>query len=297
MAFEFRRTDRPVASGIRRIALEQIDAALAEIDDPKMPLDDKVHELRKHAKKLRGLLRLIRPGFADYAAENAALREAARALSGLRDTGVLVETHDRLIAATGAPPAPFAPLRAWLVARREAAGAMPGAGEGLAAFRAMLLALRDRAERWEIEGHGFRALAPGLAETWRRASDAMQAVEAAPTGRAIHDWRKRVKDHWYHARLLCPIRPGKMKPHASRAHDLGEMLGDHHDLTVLRQLVGETPDLPLAPAERDRFLALIARRQQALLVQALDEGHALFDRPAPALARKWQKWWKRWRAA
>lgn len=297
MAFKFRRKDRPVASGIRRIALEQIDAALTEIDDPQMPMDEKVHSLRKHAKKLRGLLRLIRPGFAGYASENAVLREAARALSGLRDTGVMVETHDKLIAATATPPETFAPLRDWLAARRDTAGAAADQAQGLAAFRAMLLALRGRIEGWEIKGKGFGALDTGLSKTWTRARAAMEAVEAAPGDTAIHEWRKRVKDHWYHARLLAPIRPGKMKSHARTARELGEMLGDHHDLSVLRQLVEETPALPLGAAERESFLALIAQRQQALLDQALATGHALFDRPARRRVGLWKKWWKRWRAA
>lgn len=296
MAYKFRRKDRPVKTGIRRIALEQIDTALAEIDDPQIPLEEKVHSLRKHAKKLRGLLRLMRPGFADYAAENTAIRDAANALSGLRDSGVMVEAYDKLMAARP-PPETYTALRAWLTTWRDAASATPDREQALAAFRAMLLALRERVAGWQIRGKGFRALKPSLTKTLERARAAMAEVEATPSDSAIHEWRKRVKDHWYHARLLSPIRPGKMKGHARMARDLGEALGDHHDLSVLRHHVEQAPDLPLGPAERDRFLALAAQRQQALLDHALSSGHALFDRPARPLSRKWSKWWKRWRAA
>ncbi|MDH3264343.1 MAG: CHAD domain-containing protein, partial [Paracoccaceae bacterium] len=88
MAFQFERDDKTVQAGVRRIAREDVDAALAILDDASSPLAERVHEARKAVKKLRGLIRLVRQGFAGYDAENAALREAGRSLSGLREAEV-----------------------------------------------------------------------------------------------------------------------------------------------------------------------------------------------------------------
>lgn len=56
-----------------------------------------VHQVRKRCKKLRGLIRLVRPEFADYSAENAEFRDAARRLSPVPDARAILECYDRLI--------------------------------------------------------------------------------------------------------------------------------------------------------------------------------------------------------
>ena len=114
MTYRILETDKSLGHALRRIGVDQLEAA---IDDTRRPLDDAdaaVHDIRKHCKKLRGLFRLVRPGFPDYAEENAAVRDAARMTSSLRDAGVLLKTFDALLIDTD--PAPFDGLRATLAA-------------------------------------------------------------------------------------------------------------------------------------------------------------------------------------
>ncbi len=83
---------------IRRVAGEQVSKAMAELDNADLDRDKVVHQVRKRCKKLRGLLRLVRPGMeATYANENAAFRDAARLLSSLRDAKTLIGTYDDLM--------------------------------------------------------------------------------------------------------------------------------------------------------------------------------------------------------
>ena len=97
MAYRFKRGNSSVEAGVRRIATEEIDGAIDEIDDNGLELHETVHQVRKRCKKLRGLIRVVRPAFDDYQDENAAFREAARALSYVRDTEALIETYDDLV--------------------------------------------------------------------------------------------------------------------------------------------------------------------------------------------------------
>ena len=64
--------DEDVESGIRRVAYEQLDKCLDELDDDSLEAHATVHQARKRCKKLRGLVRLVRPalGFA-YSIENS----------------------------------------------------------------------------------------------------------------------------------------------------------------------------------------------------------------------------------
>lgn len=296
MAYKFKRKDPGTAKGVKRIATEQIDGALVELHDPALDTATRIHQLRKHAKKLRGLMRMVRPGFPGYATENAALRDAARGLSGLRDTGGRIETYDKLMAATGTPAQDFAALRDWLVAGQAQATAQPEMGAALDAFEATLRDMRARIPKWKIAGKEFAALRPGMLKTWDRARTAMKAFANDPSDANVHEWRKRVKYHWYHCRMLAPLHPHKLKTRATQARDLSEMLGDHHDITVLRDRLLQATDLPVE-AQRDDFLALAARRQDTLRQQALENGKILFGHPPKEDLKTWSKWWKDWRAA
>ena len=55
-----------------------------------------VHDVRKRIKKLRGLLRLLEPGFRAFRAENAAPARRGQALASLRDSTVRLATFDSL---------------------------------------------------------------------------------------------------------------------------------------------------------------------------------------------------------
>ena len=106
MGFQWSLQDRSMGEGFVRIAREQIDKAIAIAEDAGQAPAKRVHEARRRAKKLRALLRLVRPDFSDYAAENAFVRDAARGLSAARDTKVAEDTLDRLLDWAGreAPP-------------------------------------------------------------------------------------------------------------------------------------------------------------------------------------------------
>ena len=39
----------------------------------------------------------------------------------------------------------------------------------------------------------------------------MRQARKRPGDRQFHDWRKRVKDHWYHCRLLKYLWPEPMR--------------------------------------------------------------------------------------
>src|SRR5207245_2593683 len=62
------------------------------------PRDKAIHQARKSVKKLRGLLRLIKPEMGKlYVSESTALRDIGRALSELRDAAAILETFTSVV--------------------------------------------------------------------------------------------------------------------------------------------------------------------------------------------------------
>lgn len=288
MTYRILETDKSLGHALRRIGEDQLEAA---IDDTRRPLDDAdaaVHDIRKHCKKLRGLFRLVRPGFPDYAEENAAVRDAARMTSSLRDAGVLLKTFDALLIDTD--PAPFDGLRATLAAET---GRSLSEAELSAAFeqqRKALKAIRKRAHHWKIQGNSDKVLLKGLSKTWRRAARGFDQAAQSKDPESFHEFRKRTKDHWYHSRLLQGFWPGPIRSHRDQVRTLSERLGEYQDLSVfLERLDG--PDLPVS-SDQMRLIALRRRRQ--IGDDALALASKVFVGDIDGLPRSWQRRWKPW---
>ena len=270
-------TAEPVASGLSRIALEQVDRALGEIADPQLSAAVTVHEVRKRCKKLRGLLRLARPALGrTYQRENRAIRNAARLLSTTRDAAVAVAAFDALVgdSAEEFSPDAVAALRAALAGANHAAESP--AGEPLEQFRQHMLELRNRIPAWRMRGKAERAVARGFAEQHRLARQAMHVAFDDPTPERLHEWRKGVKYHGYHLRLVVRVWPRGVKPWIGAATKLGETLGEDHDLAVLAVRVvdaGRQADQATAAA-RLVELAEAARAQRQAV--AREVGKRLF---------------------
>lgn len=92
-----------------------------------------------------------------------------------------------------------------------------------------------------IEGDGYGTALAGMRKTYARARAAMGAASDSPTPEAFHEWRKRVKYHCYHMRLLRESWPTIVRARQVEAEKLGESLGNHHDLGVLRSLILNDP--------------------------------------------------------
>jgi CHAD domain-containing protein len=293
MAYRFSKSQDTVQDGLREIATELIDKAIETTKRRQSP-ERTVHELRKTCKMLRGLIRIVRPVFADYRAENIAFRDAGRKLAHLRDTAVLIQTYDDLLEAYDdqVDRARFAPIRRRLTLQQKRSAGHADIGRRLDEFRQAMVEARGRARRWRLSEDGFDALEPGITKSYKRARRAMAAASREISAEAVHEWRKQVKDHWYHTRLLTPIWQKQMRTSRNVAKDLGEFLGQHHDLDVFQQRLteGEIADA----ADLEVLIGLAKRRQDALADEAFKKGARLLAEPPKNLTRRWRSYWQTW---
>jgi CHAD domain-containing protein len=125
----------------------------------------------------------------------------------------------------------------------------------------------------------------------------MADVRAAPTIENLHEWRKRVKDLWYHLRVISPAWPPVIDAMAEEAHVLSERLGDDHDLAMLGESAREHHDSFRHPGDLDLLLEAIERRRERLQREAVGIGRRLYaDDPAAFVSRA-KAWWDAWRPA
>jgi CHAD domain-containing protein len=282
MAYRFERDDHDVIDGLRRIALEQIDGAIASVDGDGDP-DPRVHDIRKRMKKLRGLIRLVRPAFPDYAAENAHFRDTAKSIAGLRDAAVMTATLDRLLE-THKEPLDTDAFEAF----REGLADQRGEAPDLGPVREALVRARGKVDLWTLREPGWDAIAGGLGKIYRQARDGADAED----DEALHAWRKPVKYHWYHTRLLEAMWPEEMTQRAEVVDEIGEFLGLHQDLAVLERAL---KDADVSRELRRVLGGLIGRRKAEMRDAARELAPRLFNEKPKALVARWGDLWTAWR--
>jgi CHAD domain-containing protein len=297
MTFRFQQNEG-ATDALRRIALEEVESAVADIDDEDLDLHETVHEVRKRCKKIRGLLRLLRPAFEDtYQLENSYFRDAARALSEVRDATTRIESLDALIRRFPheASNGKMSPLRAVLLERRKQAASYLGIEERLQHFRTSMREAKNRIGDWTLDGDVVVSLGMGFQKTYRRTRKAMKAARTEPTTEAFHEWRKRVKYHRYHITLLKDACPAILAGRRVAVKELSDFIGDDHDLAVLGQTVLAEPHRFGGEETLETFRELQEARRRELQVWALHVGRRLFTDKPKDWKRRVEKWWSTWK--
>lgn len=297
MSFQF-KPDESVAEGVRRVVRKELDDILGQLTGPTgEPDEEVVHDVRKRFKKVRAVLKLARKalGARTYRKENARLRDGGRPLTAVRDARVLVQTLDGFGDRVSSKV--LAPMREGLLAHEQEVRKelLEGQGAFVAAADAAW-AVRGRAKRWDLARGGWSVIGPGLERTYRDGARAFATALAEPSTANLHEWRKRAKDLWHQLQLLERVRPDELKEWADRAHRLGDLLGDYHDLAVLLQTVTDEPVRFGGSEAVQTLLRPLIGRQEELWREAEEVGRRVYGDQPRSFVRRLKGYWKTWRS-
>lgn len=287
------QADEPVSDGIKRIVRGKVETGIDHIDGD-MDRHETVHEVRKRCKEVRAALRLVRGVLPTYSEENAHYRDAARELSDVRDATALVETFDEHVETAVAESGTGDDVDRSaccdeLVRRRDRMARKMDLDGRLDSIRNELVEGRERADHLPIATDGYDAVAGGLRKSYRRGRERMADAYENPTPEAFHEWRKRIKYHRYHTRLLRSVWPGPMKARRSELKTLSDVVGDEHDLAVFLETMA---DEQLFPADaRAELHAVITHRRSELQRRARPIGERVFAEEPDRLVERVGDYW------
>ena len=264
-----------LAGSMRRILLGEILSARRVLEDESLPRDRAVHEARRHMKWIRSLWFVLEPvPGANRDGRRRQVAETAKLLSRARDADVMAGEARKLLARADHRAREAAQR---LTERLEAEARLahdeaPPIAAVLARLRASEADARSLPTRFEAG----RLLAEALVACYRRGRRDWRALDDGAPTEALHDWRKRVKRR-HHLSALVPI-PTSVTTRSIQADldDLGEVLGEEHDLFLLADRLAAGSDL-LAPSEgRGALVDLIADRRRKLKKAAIGLGEELY---------------------
>ena len=287
-----------VSEGLQRIVLEQLRFAIWQISARGASLDDSVHDARKSLKKARSAMRLFRSVLGhEFGKANAALRDAGRKLSPVRDAQALIEIFDEL-------------NRKY----REKLGdqSLVAVRDGLVSHKQklahdfhqkrvtgkVLKSLRDteaRVEKWALPESDFQPISYGFERTIRRNRKACKTAYADSGPLNFHEWRKRAKDLRYHLSLLSKAWPPVFDGYEAAAKDLEQNLGDDHNLVVLRDTILEKPGDFGKAEEISAFLKIVDEHQQQLRSESKPLAHRLCSETPKEWRRRIDRCWAAWK--
>ena len=294
MSYQLYRRKNAEAN-LRAVASGELDLAIRDCRDDTLEPDDAVHSVRKRCKRLRGLYRIVETHFPAFKPEDVAVKKIARSLASTRDADVALATFDNLSERFQPilKAAAVQPIRRWLAddVGHDDADARDQLLEDTAAA---LEVIRDRAARFSLTKTGFSVVHAGMTATLNRAEAARQRAMDTPSLEALHDWRKQVKYHWYHLNLIEPAWPDMIAPTMITAEDLQDLLGDDHDLALLRDTLTKAR-INADPAAVHVIISLIDWRRAALLRKIARLSDRLFAEGADNFMKRVKAYSRIWR--
>jgi len=287
------KLDEPVADGVRRIGIAQIDRAASTLAGADR--DKGIHEARKCFKRIRALLDMTRPALSEkiYRRENRRFRDLGRALAGPRDIHVMRQTLGRLEHQhdLGDAARARAALRAWLDANR--ASIIPAHGEmAMAQAREALADARTAFEVLPVRADGLAPLAEGFREIYAGGRKAMKhAYRAGVDDEAFHEWRKHVQRHWRQLQLVRNAWPEAIAPRIDLASELSGIVGLDHDIAVLIAFIRRNRAILGARGEVKALIRSARDEQTALRAAAHLRARRLYNLSPRAMARMIETNW------
>lgn len=300
--------NEPLAAGLRRVTVDELDTAIRTMGTE--PLEVSVHEVRKAMKRLRSVLRLVRPGLGDkrYRVENAILRDTASLLAPLRDAHVRVESiaavrerFDSQLRETA-----FEEVARRLVDRRRRVYDQSIDGDEWTKVAYALRSARARYAAWPVDDdsakahgmpvvrHEFRSVGPGLAQTYARGRQEMSHAARRPTADNFHAWRKRAKYLRHQIEILSPVFPDVLDGYAAALSRLGDLLGEEHDFADLLRFLAAHPHYSPDPVERSVLVALVQHRRSELQTASLSLGSRVYAEAPDRFTRRIGEYWQAW---
>ena len=286
MSYQLRHGET-LGDNLRRICRKQIEDAIVIASGENKTDDTPVHEMRKHLKKARGALQLVRKeiGRGLFRQQDHSLRDVSQLTSEIRDAEVRLQTVQQLQGiAQRRGRAHYGRLEAMLILELE--NFMAAFAEWQKQAVPMLKQAREMVDCWPLDQFSYKQLRRSVQGAYKRTRRALRNAEANPTAKSFHQFRTKAKTLWYQLRILRPVNPVVLKNLSDDLHCLNDLLGRAHDLSFLGERLRTEDQKSEWQREGHKLLAVIEVSQGDLQRGAAELAEHFFaERPRDFGAR------------
>jgi CHAD domain-containing protein len=291
MSYELQH-GKSLGENLRRICRKQVEAAIGatrgEEHDGKSP----VHETRKHLKRARAVLRLVRGqiGKGLYRQQDCALRDAGRLISDLRDAEVRLETLKHLEGIRHRQGCEN--VEAMLIFELENFMAAFAGWQSQAA--PLLEEALKAVDCWAIDDFDEKQLADAVQRSYKCARDALTKARTHPSAEAFHEFRAEAKRLCFHLRIVQPVNAVVLKNLAAELGAVSQLLGQAHDLSFLGARLRDQDSKAQWQREAGKLLGMVEAVEGELQRGAAELGeHFFIERPRD-FGKRIAEWLEDW---
>ena len=276
---------------------EELESAATQLSQKSIARrDEAIHEARKSVKKIRAALRLVEDDLPVlFNRENRRLRNTGRKLASFRDAAASIEIFDKVVVGLADHPgkAALGSIRRVLHKHKRETTHGTGLQAVLDDLVTLLRATNQRVSDWPLEADGFPIIAKGFERTFQRGRLAMAVAQQEESPENYHDWRKRVKDHFYQLILLGNLWTAQTRARVRTLKELETCLGDDHDLVLLLERLNARRG-DFNPKDLESFKAAACHHQKKLRERAVSLGHKIYREPPADFVGHVNKLWDIW---
>jgi CHAD domain-containing protein len=289
------RSDETLGESLKRIFRRQIENAEAIVCGDRVCDDTPVHAVRKHLKKARAALRLVRNeiGRGLFRQQDHCLRDAGRLISDVRDAEVRLETV-RDLQSIVPHPGRAAYRSVELALMLELESFMGAFADWQGQALPMLEKVRAASDHWALDHFNARELRCAVQSSYKSARSTLAHARNHPSVENFHEVRKQAKTLWYQLRIVRPVNPVVLKTVTDELKATIDLLGRAHDLTFLGDRISVDQGNGGWRKEGDKLLAVIEVSQQDLQRGAGDLAERFFAERPRDFGERLLSWLDEW---
>ncbi len=298
MTYEI-RGHQAIPDELLPIWTEEVEFSIQQLEKQRQ-IETGIHQARKSMKRIRALLRMVRNplGEKKFTKANFAYRDAARSVSGLRDLTAMEEVleklrsrYNRQILHAGIDSA-IAGLDDWiLMAKHEIRDQEDIPQETIKLLNKSL----KKRKTWKKGVGEFRWIDSSIQRTYKHGWEAFRIGKKEPKALLLYDWGKEVKYLWHQLQLLRGCWPEMIDPWSEELHRLATLLGDEHDLIVLRNHIRQERLIPGRVRGKADLLTAIKTYRKELRQEYFPLGEKLYYQKPKNFTKSLAVYWEIWR--
>ncbi|MEY2427542.1 MAG: hypothetical protein QOJ40_427 [Verrucomicrobiota bacterium] len=297
MSYQLQREEK-IGDGLRRICCKQIDLALQIANGEKEPDDTPAHETRKHIKKARAALRLIKKeiGRGLFNRQDHCLRDAGKLISEIRDAEVRLQTV-RQLQGIKQRHRRRNYRRVEEILMLELESFMAAFAEWQTQTAPLLRQAREELENWHVEDFGTKQLCCALRQSYKATRQALAEAKASSRAEDFHSLRSKAKQLWCQLRIIRPAKVVVLRNLTDELRAISELLGRAHDLSFLGDRLRQEGSRSAAAREGHGLLAVIEASQSDLQRAAAELADRFFSEKPHDFGDRVSAWLQEWTEA
>lgn len=272
MAFTVHRK-QSMGRNLLRLLISQNDRAIRQLESFEEDPENTVHEARISFKRIRTILRLLRKELKrrKFQKLNRAYRDLGLQLSAQRDACVKQQALNSLESSDDVHG--YIPTKA----DKEAVSVVLNALQGL---RKQLLSQN-------LKNKKFSAIRGSCRSIYRLGRSAMLRAASSGEDEEFHEWRKNAKHLYHFIGIIQPVWPVIFTPLRKELYVLTQLLGDDHDLSILKLDALSVNDKSLAEN--------ISRQQKDMRAEAISLGEKIYAEKSSCFISRIERYWRLYR--